>query len=171
MLPAPPKFSRIARMWKGTVIALHVTPVRGEETVGQESLEAVAGRGLRGDYRCDAPEPVSPKRQATLIEWETLAALKRDSGFTVEAGKIRRNIVTKGVPLNHLVGEEFQVGGVRMKGIMLCDPCKEIEEKTVKGMRAALENRGGLRAEVLTSGKILPGDPVTPSESAGQGTR
>ncbi|MDP6958153.1 MAG: hypothetical protein QF645_05000 [Planctomycetota bacterium] len=158
-------------MWKGSVVALHVTPVRGEETSVEESLEAVAGRGIKGDYRCDSPEPVSPKRQATLIEWETLEALERDSGFTVEAKEIRRNIVTKGVPLNHLVGEEFEVGGVRMKGIMLCDPCKEIEEKTVKGMRAALENRGGLRAEVLTSGIILPGDAVTPSDSAGRGTR
>ncbi len=149
---------------------MHVTPARGGAVEQREELEAVAGRGLRGDYRFEAVEPVAPKRQSTLIEVETIEALERDHNIRIDPKETRRNILTKGVPLNHLVGEEFRVGEARLRGIRLCDPCDVIETLTVKGMRAALENRGGLRAEILSSGKILPGDPVTPLEPAGPET-
>ena len=156
-------------MWKGTVVALQVTPSWGGETEKRDEIEAVAGKGLRGDYRCEEAQPVAPKRQATLLELETIEALRRDHGMEIDPGKIRRNILTKGVPLNHLVGREFRIGEARLRGIRLCDPCELIEELTVEGIRSALQNRGGLRAEVVTSGRILPGDAIIPSEPAAPG--
>ncbi len=69
----------------------------------------------------------------------------------------------RGVPLNHLVGREFQIGPVRLRGIKLCEPCGHLEKMTVPGIEKALLHRGGLRAEILTSGTLRPGDPVKPS--------
>ena len=72
----------------------------------------------------------------------------------------RRNLVTEGVPVNHLVGREFTVGGVRMRGYDLAEPCTYLEELTRTGVRKALIHRGGLRAEILDDGPIAVGDTV-----------
>src|ERR1700693_5308349 len=70
-------------------------------------------------------------------------------------GAVRRNVVTRGVPINHLVGREFQVGAVRLRGTRLCEPCAYLEGLTQKGVLAGLIHRGGLRAEIVTGGTIL----------------
>jgi MOSC domain-containing protein YiiM len=66
------------------------------------------------------------------------------------------------VPLNHLVGREFTVGDVRLRGIRLCEPCAHMESLSKPGARKALRHRGGLRAEILESGTIRAGDAVVP---------
>jgi MOSC domain-containing protein YiiM len=71
--------------------------------------------------------------------------------------------VTRGVPLNHLVGREFTVGGVRLRGIKLCEPCAHMESLSRPGARKALLHRGGLRAQILESGTIRAGDPIAPA--------
>ena len=69
--------------------------------------------------------------------------------------------MTRGVPLNHLVGKEFQVGEVRLVGIRLCEPCQYLENLTTKGVLTGLIHRGGLRANIVTGGTIRTGDAVT----------
>jgi len=95
-----------------------------------------------------------------LISIEALEALKRDYGIAIDAGDSRRNIVTRGVPLDHLVGREFTVGSVSLQGMRLCEPCGHLEKLTQEGVRAGLVHRAGLRAHILTEGTIRPGDPV-----------
>ncbi len=70
--------------------------------------------------------------------------------------------MTRGVPLNHLVGREFTIGSVRLRGTSLSEPCEHLEELTLPGVRVALQHRGGLRAAILVGGEIQVGDPVEP---------
>ncbi len=125
---------------------------------------AVPGKGLEGDRYCLGTGTYSdkpgPAREVTLIESEALEALKRDYQIELEPGNSRRNIVTRGFPLNHLVDREFRVGEVKLKGIRLCEPCSHLEELSQQGVRQGLIHRGGLRAQVLSAGIIRVGDAV-----------
>lgn len=101
----------------------------------------------------------------TLIEIETIEALAEEKNVVIAAAAARRNIVTRGVPLNHLAGREFQVGDVRFAGIRLCEPCDYLEGLTTSGVLKGLIHRGGLRAEILVGGTIRVGDPITAVEN------
>jgi len=102
-----------------------------------------------------------PIREVSLIEAETVEALGRDHGLSVEPGETRRNITTRGVPLNHLVGRKFRVGSVTLRGVELCEPCKHLVDVTGKeSLLPTLVHRGGLHAQVVEGGEIRLGDPV-----------
>ena len=101
-------------------------------------------------------------RELTLIENEALVAL-RGLGIALSAAECRRNIVTSGVPLNHLVGRELFVGTVRLRGIRLCEPCKYLDTLTREGTNTGLVHRGGLRTVILSDGIIRSGDLITPA--------
>jgi len=75
-------------------------------------------------------------------------------------GDARRNIVTRDVPLNHLVGREFQIGDVKLQGLRLCEPCSHLESLTGLPVIKSLRHRGGLRAQILTQGIIRVGDAI-----------
>jgi MOSC domain-containing protein YiiM len=127
---------------------------------------AVPGKGLEGDRYFSATGTYSAKpdlasRELTLIESEALAALARDYGVELAPGASRRNITTAGVALNHLVGHEFSVGAVRLRGLRLCEPCLHLEEVTGLKVREGLVHRGGLRCQVLSEGLIKVGDAVS----------
>jgi MOSC domain-containing protein YiiM len=103
-------------------------------------------------------------RQITLIELESVEALKRDLKIELEPAQTRRNIVTRGVPLNHLVGRQFRLGReVMLQGVRLCEPCNHLESLTVRGVREGLLHRAGLRADIISGGAIRVGDPITPA--------
>ena len=125
---------------------------------------AVPGRGLEGDRYFHQVGTYSnkprPDSEVTLIEMEAIEALKQEHGIELDAGDARRNIVTRQVPLNHLVGREFQVGEVTLHGIRLCEPCSHVEKLTRTGVLRGLIHRGGLRAQILTDGAIRIGDAV-----------
>ncbi|TMI90280.1 MAG: MOSC domain-containing protein [Bacillati bacterium ANGP1] len=129
-----------------------------------KEVRAVPGQGLEGDRyfhrKGTYSEKPGPDREVTLIEIEAIEALKRDYRVALDPGDSRRNIATRGVPLNQLVGREFTVGAVGLRGIRLCEPCGHLEGLTREGVRAGLVHRGGLRAQILTGGVIRPGDPV-----------
>jgi MOSC domain-containing protein YiiM len=133
-----------------------------------DAVRAVAGRGLDGDRYFNQAGTYSavpkPGRQVTLIESEAIEAAARETGLDFLAADSRRNIVTRGVSLNALVGREFSVGGSRMVGIELCEPCAHMVELCGKAVLASLVHRGGLRADVLTDGMIRVGDPVEPAD-------
>ena len=128
-----------------------------------EEVRAVPGLGLEGDRYFMGSGTFSkkkdPSRELTLIEKEAIDAIGED-GVVIGLGESRRNIVTSGVALNHLVGKEFRIGDVRARGLRLCEPCGHLEEMTKPGVKDGLIHRGGLRAQILTEGVVRPGDPV-----------
>jgi MOSC domain-containing protein YiiM len=112
----------------------------------------------------DPLAPTTPRwRRARhhLIELESLEAVAREEGLQLAAGDSRRNIVTQGVPLNHLVGREFRVGQVTLRGVRLCEPCQHLAGLTQARVLPALIHRGGLRAEIINEGDIRVGDIIT----------
>src|SRR3989337_1441272 len=161
----------------GRIVSIHIATAAEAPTRPVREAHAVAGRGLEGDRYCIETGTYSrkpgPDRELTLIEEEALAALGRDHNVTLSGDEARRNLVTRGVALNHLVGREFLIGEVRARGIRLCEPCDHLAKLTGKNVVAGLVHRGGLRAQVLTSGMIRVGDPVQgdsePSEAASEG--
>ena len=148
----------------GTVDAIHVAPEASEPVESRESVEAVAGKGLRGDRYFDAAGTFSGAEaggnELTLVEHEAVAAIEREAGIELEPGEHRRNLTTTGVALNHLVGERFRVGEVVCRGVRLCEPCDHLESLTADGVVAALTHRGGLRADIEEGGEIRVGDTV-----------
>ncbi|MBW3664766.1 MAG: MOSC domain-containing protein [Actinobacteria bacterium] len=146
------------------VVAIYTAPAEGALTVSREEVDAVAGVGLEGDRYASGDGTFStrpkPGREVTLIEIEAVEAARRDHDVPIEAGETRRNIVTRGVALNHLVDREFQVGDVVLRGVKLCEPCRYLEGLTHEGVREALIHRGGLNAQIVRGGTIHVGDPV-----------
>src|SRR5262249_11410103 len=144
-------------MFHGYLAAIYLTARKATPLERVDQAEVVAGRGLAGD-RYYLKEGTFSKpdadREVTLIESEALEALARDCHVTLEPGQARRNLVTRGVPLNHLVGREFLVGDVLLRGIRLCEPCGHLEKLTAKGVEDGLRHRGGLRAEIVRGGVV-----------------
>ena len=100
-------------------------------------------------------------REVTLLEIEAIDALKLELGLEIEPGEARRNLVTRGVALNHLVGREFTVGEARLLGCRLCEPCSGLAAHTGKSaILPGLIHRGGLRCDILEGGVIRVGDAV-----------
>jgi MOSC domain-containing protein YiiM len=148
----------------GTVVSIHIAATGAAPMNSVREVQALAGKGLEGDrYAAKlgtySNEPGSG-RAVTLIEIEATEALRRDYQIALEAGLTRRNIVTRGVYLNHLIGKEFSVGSVVLRGSRLCDPCAHMEKLTVKGALRGLIHRGGLRAEIVSGGMIRVGDAI-----------
>jgi MOSC domain-containing protein YiiM len=153
-------------MWDGRVVSLHLATEASAPIQTVTEVRAIPGRGLEGDrYFAGtgfySKRPSAGGREVTLIETESVEALE---GIKLAAADSRRNIATAGVPLNHLVGREFHVGPVRMRGVRLCEPCRHLEELTQSGVMNELVHRGGLRAQILTEGVIRPGDVVRPAD-------
>ena len=151
-------------MAAGRVVSLYVGPAASARMEAVESVRAVAGRGIEGDrYFLRAgtySRKDGPDREITLIETEALEALARDYALTLDASESRRNVATRGVALNHLVGRTFRVGEATIRGLRLCEPCGHMERLCGKPVRPGLVHRGGLRAEILTDGFIRIGDPI-----------
>ena len=147
----------------GVVDAIYVTAKGGEPMVKVDEVRAVADGGLEGDrymtrtgYWTNIDEC-----QVTLIEGEILDQIVADSGVKVRDGEHRRNIVTRGIQLETLVGRQFSVG----EAVMIFDrprpPCGYIQTITEIGMTKALGGiRGGICARVLKSGVIKSTDSV-----------
>jgi MOSC domain-containing protein YiiM len=128
------------------------------------------GKGLEGDRYASKLGTYSNQpgsgRDVTLIEIEAIEALKRDYGIDLDPGLARRNIVIRGVPLNHLVEKEFKIGEAILRGTRLCDPCAHMEKLTVKGTLRGLIHRGGLRAEIMKGGMIKVGDKLSKQDDS-----
>jgi MOSC domain-containing protein YiiM len=152
-------------MFQGTIVSIHIAPEPMAAMQERAEVRVVFGRGLEGDryYLGAGTFSNSPGagREVTLIEAEAIEALEREKHISIRAGQARRNLVTRGVPLNHLVGREFQVGQVRLRGVRLCEPCAHMERLTREGALAGLIHRGGLRADIVTGGTIRVGDIIT----------
>lgn len=153
--------------FEGRLIGIFVAPDKGLELSAVDQARAVPGRGLEGDRYFLAQGTYSkkgprPDQEVSLIESEALAALAAEGGPRLEPAKSRRNLLTAGVPLNHLVGRHFLVGEVRLEGLRLCEPCGHMEKLSSPGAREGLLHRGGLRARILSEGLLRPGDAIRP---------
>jgi MOSC domain-containing protein YiiM len=151
-------------MWNGTVESIHIASAAEGPPKSVAQATAVPGAGLEGDryaLKLGTFYKPAPDHELTLIEAEAIEALRRDYQVELAAGDARRNIVTRDVPLNHLVGKEFAIGDVRIRGIRLCEPCDHLQKVTGKPLIKALLHRGGLRAQILTQGTVSVGDKIT----------
>jgi len=157
-------------VWLGEVVGIYIAPGGSQPMQAVAEARAVTGKGLEGDryFRqvgtySDKP---GPHREVTLIALEALDAIGRETGIALAPGKSRRNIVTRGVPLNDLVGQTFRLGGVRARAVRLCPPCQHLEDLAgLPGVMKALVDRGGLRVQVLEDGPIRIGDPIRPEKT------
>lgn len=155
-------------MWEGRVLSLHSCAAKSEPLGSKDQLVCIAGVGIEGDRYALGTGTYSGKpeigRQITLIETETLAALARDWDITMRPGETRRNVVTEGAPLNHLVGRQFRIGGdVVLEGMRLNVPCQYLEDLLgIKSLFKALINRSGLNCRIVTGGTIRGGDAIRP---------
>ena len=154
------------------VESIHINTRKAAPLEAVEVVEAIAGRGLSGDRRAaDAARSAKqPGRQVTLIEAEAIEALSRDYEVSLAPGASRRNIVTRGVYLNHLVGREFHVGAALLRGVKLCEPCGHLARLTALVVRRGLVHRGGLNAEILRGGVIRVGDAIVVEETGEPGS-
>ncbi|MFC7007642.1 MOSC domain-containing protein [Halalkalicoccus salilacus] len=172
--------TRVDRTDHGTVFAIYVAPEASADVRARERVDAVAGRGLRGDryFAGDGTYSASARdvsREITLIESETLAALEREAGIELPSGAHRRNVTTRGIALEQLVGERFRVGGAVCEGVERCEPCSYLERLLgIDGLYDALVDRGGIRARIVESGSIAVGDEVAarddPTSSSTEGS-
>jgi MOSC domain-containing protein YiiM len=147
----------------GVVVGLF-TAAAAEAACEEHERRAVrTGRGLEGDRYAEGNGTFShPERRGqdlTLIEAESLEELSA-GGITLAMADARRNIVTRGIHLNALVGHHFTIGGVPCYGARLAEPCAHLERLTTHGVLRGLVHRGGIRVDVLGDGELRVGDEI-----------
>ncbi len=121
------------------------------------AIECVAGHGIRGDRFYDYRDDY--KGQITFFSFEVFEELTRHFRLTkASPGALRRNVIVSGIDLNELIGKEFSIQGVRLRGTAHCSPCYWLDQAVVPGTEKFLEGRGGLRAQILSDGTITVGD-------------
>jgi MOSC domain-containing protein YiiM len=148
----------------GNLVAIQIGRVAEGRLDSVPEVRAIPGKGLEGDryFRGEGSFSKNPGggRQVTLVASEMLDLLRDEHGIALQAAETRRNLVTRGVALNDLVGRVFQIGSVRMKGIRLAEPCEHLERLTQKGVIKGLVHRAGLRADILDEGVLRVGDEI-----------
>ena len=157
----------------GTIGRIFIAPEAEAEMEEQTNVEAIDGKGLRGDryfseietgtfVKWEADEERRDGYDLTLIEQEAVTAIEREAGIELAPGEHRRNIETRDVALNHLIGQRFRVGDAICRGDRLCEPCNHLQRITQDGVLQALTHRGGLRADIIEDGMIRSGDVIEP---------
>ena len=150
-----------------TVERIFIVPSPGAPQRECESVAVVAGAGIEGDRYFDRHD--EPGQNISLVEAEELEAFMREHGRPNDVSVSRRNLVTRGVRLNELVGQEFFIGQVRLRGVELCEPCLGLGSALASPQLPAaavvkrLLHRAGLRADVLSSGVIARGAKLAKS--------
>jgi MOSC domain-containing protein YiiM len=138
----------------GSVEAINVAALESELPQPVDAVEVTA-EGVVGDRYGKA-------RDLTLIEAEALEGLREDNGIELSAAESRRQVLTRGIRLNDLVAQHFMVGDVECVGQELCEPCNHLQGLTQHGVLRGLVHRGGLRADIVSGGRIAVGDEVVP---------
>ncbi len=154
------------------VEAIHTRPPEGGATRAHTEVRVVAGAGIEGDRYFGCHD--EPGQNLTLVEAEAIERFLADHGRPHDLAITGRNLVCRGVDLNALVGREFRIGAVRLRGVELCEPCLGLGEALAGGglrpadVVRAFVHRAGLRCDVLDDGLIAVGmaldtSPTTPS--------
>jgi MOSC domain-containing protein YiiM len=145
-----------------TVESIYLGREAGSPLVAVEAVAAIRGVGLAGDRYAEGRgfwRDGRVTRDLTLVEAEVADELIAQD-LIADAGDLRRNVVTRGVSLNALLGKTFWLGDVACVGTELCEPCRHLEEVTGAALVRQLVHRGGLRARVLSSGTIALGSVI-----------
>ena len=146
------------------LLAIYIAPGASAPACAVPRARVLAGRGLEGDRYAQGSGTFSGRpggRDVTLIEAEALAEFAREYHQVLAPAESRRNLLTEGVRLNGLVGREFTVGGVVLRGLRLCEPCAHLARLTPAAtVLPGLVRRGGLYAEVLGDGELVVGDSI-----------
>ena len=141
------------------VFKICITNKSGEDLKNLDNIKVIANKGIINDRYYN--EKNDKDVQLTLIEKENIDYYNNVSENNIPYINFRRNIITSGIQLNELVGEELLVGNVRIKAHRLCDPCKYLEDKlNDSNLVKKLLNRGGLRCEILSDGTIAVDDEI-----------
>ncbi len=152
--------------WIGRLEHIHIAEEASVEMEELRTGSLLAGKGIDGDRYLSGTGTYSHKpaadRQVTLIEMETLDALKRDHGIDLTPELTRRNLTVTDTPVNHLVGKRFKVGETVLYGGRLNRPCKYLDELLEMDLFNLLLNRSGLNCEIVSGGTIRPGDKIEP---------
>jgi len=136
-----------------------ITAESGQQMEVKQSVEVLANKGILQDRYFN--EINEKDTQITLIESENVEYINKSMGTNFLDIDFRRNIITKEIRLNQLVGKKIKVGQVSMKVHRLCDPCKYLQDLLKqKNLVKTLLNKGGLRCELLTDGKISINDNI-----------
>ena len=156
----------------GAITGIFIAAEAGAPARSVVEAQAIEGHGLDGGRYRDgfgfySATPTTPgARELTLIEEERLDEVARD-GFPLAPGEHRRNISTRGISLDGLLGRQFMIGNVLCEGVRDCPPCNHLEAVTGRALLAPLIDRGGLRARIVTDGVIHVGDEIAPVDVAG----
>jgi len=149
----------------GRVEAIYTAPSEALPIVRRERAFARPGIGLDGDRYANGTGYWSGdnkvSRDLTLIEAEVIDGVCAQLGEQLEAGTFRRNLISRGVKLNELVGKRFGIGRVVGEGTSLCEPCAYLERLVGRPILRTLVHQGGLRANILTMGEIWSNDPIS----------
>jgi MOSC domain-containing protein YiiM len=160
----------------GRIDAIYIATKASAAQQSVASVELVAGAGIVGD-RYYAEHSTQRGTNITLIEAEEIERFNAEHGANAPLHATRRNVVTRGVRLNELVGREFLIGSVRARGVELCEPCRILggnlatPDVDVAAVVRAFVHRAGLRADLLSSGSVRVGDRVTAADAAGSSSR
>ncbi len=120
-------------------------------------IECVAGHGIKGDRFYDYKDDY--KGQITFFSFDIFEKLRDQFGLIDKSpGALRRNVITSGIDLNDLIGEDFSIQGVQLRGMAHCRPCYWLDQAVAPGTEEFLQGNGGLRAQILTDGVIAVGD-------------
>ena len=144
---------------------LYIRPPAGGPLLELGRATVVAGAGIQGDRYFGHQD--EPGQNITLVEAEEIEAFLQGQQRAPDLGITGRNLVTRGVRLNGLVGREFLIGAVRCRGVALCDPCLGLGEALQSPTLTPAQvvrlwmHRGGLRADVLQDGEIAQGASLT----------
>ena len=142
------------------IIQIGTTKIKHNPIEKVNSIEVVQGKGIKNDRTFS--DNNDSDRQLTLIESENIDYYNQKYNLNFSYVDSRRNLITKNIKLNELVGKNFVIGKIRVKGNDLCRPCKELEEKLgAKNYLKEFLRRGGLICEILNSGTIKVGDEIS----------
>jgi hypothetical protein len=150
----------------GTIDGLAVAPAAEAPMQLLEVAQAHAGRGLEGDRYAGRAGTFSPRAghrpgyDLTLMAAEVLDEMAA-AGQPLDFAGTRRNVLTRGIDVNALVGRTFHLGTVRCVGRRLCEPCVHLDRLSGPGILRPLIHRGGLRVDVLSDGEIRLGDRIS----------
>ncbi len=151
-------------MPSGLLLAIYIAPSAGILPHSVPQIRALAGRGLVGDryaLGCGTFSANPGARDVTLVEAEAIEDFVREYHQPLDPAEARRNLLTRGLCLNDLVGRDFRVGPVAMRGLRLCEPCAHLARLTSKQVLPGLVHRGGLYAKILADGELNSGDVIS----------
>lgn len=154
----------------GRLQAIFIAPHAGAPMRALDEVRAIAGHGLEGDRYAVRQGTFSVAggrgNEVTLIAGEVLDALALPDGQSLSGAEARRNLVTRGLDLDALIGRRFQIGQLELIGRRRCEPCAHLQRLTRPGVLRALVHRGGLRADLLSTGTLRVGDAISAIEEA-----